>query len=81
VNHVRLPALGSGLLFLVFFPSILEQGAPDYGKASGQNLAPYLDNWLFVTFILFGLSFAVWLIRTVAALLRPIRGGTPAPRK
>lgn len=79
VNHVRLPALGSGLLFLVFFPGILQQGAQDYAKATGQNQAPYMDNWLFVTCVLFGLSFAVWLVRTVVALLRRDGGGAPAP--
>ena len=63
----------------MFFPGILEQGAQDYAKATGQNQAPYLDNWLFVTCVLFGLSVAVWLIRTVVALLRRTGGSAPAP--
>lgn len=68
VNYLRLPALGSGLLFLVFFPGILEQGAQDYAKATGENQDPYLGNWLLVTTVLFGLSAIVWVIRALLAL-------------
>ena len=70
VNYLRLPALGSGLVFLVFSPSILEQGARDFAKASGQSQDPYLGNWLLVTAVLFGLSLVVWMIRTLLAYLR-----------
>lgn len=70
VNYLRLPALGSGLVFLVFFPGILEHGAQDYAKATGQDQDPYLGNWLLVTAVLFGLSLAVWLVRTLLAHLR-----------
>ena len=70
VNYLRLPALGSGLVFLVFFPGILEHGAQDYAKATGQNQDPYLGNWLLVTAVLFGLSLVVWLVRTLVAHLR-----------
>lgn len=70
VNYLRLPALGSGLLFLVFFPGILEHGAQDYAKATGQTQDPYLGNWLLVTTVLFGLSLAVWFVKTLLAHLR-----------
>jgi len=65
VNYVRVPALLSGLLLLVFFPLILRRSEPAYGAASGLNEAPYLARWL----LLSGAGFAV------SAVLFAVRAG------
>ncbi len=56
VNYLRVPVLTSGLLFLVFFPGIIAQGASTYLAATGQTQAPFLGRWLLLTAIAFALS-------------------------
>jgi len=56
VNYLRVPVLASGLLFLVFFPGIITQGASTYLAATGQTQAPILGRWLLFTAIAFALS-------------------------
>jgi hypothetical protein len=63
VNHIRIPTLGAGLLFLLFFPGILKQGASTYLAATGQTQQPYLQRWLLLTAALFGLSALTYTIR------------------
>ncbi|MEV4118576.1 hypothetical protein [Micromonospora sp. NPDC049645] len=56
LNHVRVPALAAGLLFLVYLPGILRQGRETYLAATGQNQHPYLARWLALTATLFLVS-------------------------
>ncbi|TDC33602.1 hypothetical protein E1211_18925 [Micromonospora sp. 15K316] len=63
LNHVRLPALGAGLLFLVYLPGVLGWGADTYRAATGQERTPFLGRWLAVSGALFLLSAVVWVIR------------------
>jgi hypothetical protein len=63
VNHVRVPALMSGLLLLVYFPLILGSSGAEYYKATGHHLHGYLRNWLLITAALFVGSAAVYGIR------------------
>ncbi len=56
INYVRIPALASGLLLLVFFPGIIAQGATTYLAATGQTQGPFLRRWLLLTAIAFALS-------------------------
>jgi hypothetical protein len=56
LNHIRVPALASGLLFLVFLPGILRQGQATYAAATGQDQQPYLGRWLGLSCALFILS-------------------------
>ncbi len=56
VNYLRLPMLGTGLLFLLFFPGIIEQGRQTYLDATGQTQEPYLSRWLLLTAAMFALS-------------------------
>lgn len=65
-NHVRIPALGSGLMFLVFLPGIARQGAPTYLAATGQTQQPFLGRWLLLTAAMFGASAVVYLLRLAA---------------
>lgn len=49
VNYIRVPVLASGLLFLLFFPGIVEQGKGSYLTATGQTQEPFLGRWLWLT--------------------------------
>ena len=70
LNHVRIPALASGLLFLLFFPGILQQGASSYQAATGQTQDPFLERWLVLTVAAFLLSALVYAARLRRAKTR-----------
>jgi hypothetical protein len=61
VNYVRVPALLSGLLFLLFFPPILGRNDGSFARVAGEEPSGYLERWLIVTAILFagGLALSV----------------------
>ena len=63
VNHVRVPALISGLLLLVFFPAISGTGEPSFQRVSGLTYDGYLGRWLLITAALFAISGALYLLR------------------
>jgi hypothetical protein len=74
LNHLRVPALAAGLLFLVFLPGILRQGRDTYLAATGQDQQPYLGRWLVISaalFLLSGLWYAVTLLRRQRTGARP----------
>ncbi len=52
INYLRVPAVLSGLLFLVFAPLILRL-PPGFGRITGRPVTPYLSHWLLVTAALF----------------------------
>jgi hypothetical protein len=62
-NYVRIPALGAGLLFLMFFPGIIRQGAARYHTSTGQTQAPFLERWLLLTAAMFAISAVIYAIR------------------
>jgi hypothetical protein len=62
IAYVRIPAMLSALLFVVFFPLILGTGVSTYRAASGHRPSGYLDRWLIATAVLFlgaGLAYAL----------------------
>jgi hypothetical protein len=63
INHIRAPALISGMLLLVYFPLILGAAGPEYHKATGHHLQGYLRNWLLITAVLFLGSAVVYGVR------------------
>jgi len=63
VNFLRVPALLSGLLFLVFAPGILRRSEGAYGRASGLDQSPYLGRWLLLTAALFLGSAVLYAVR------------------
>ncbi|HEX5401301.1 MAG TPA: hypothetical protein VFX16_03255 [Pseudonocardiaceae bacterium] len=76
LNHVRVPALGTILLLLLFLPGIIRQGARTYLNATGQTQEPFLGRWLLLTAAMFTISALVyairaWRARTRAAKVRP----------
>ncbi|MDQ3609025.1 MAG: hypothetical protein M3459_09010 [Actinomycetota bacterium] len=69
VNHVRVPALISALLFLMFVPLICSLAPASYAGASGLQPTPYLERWLGITAVLFlasGLLYALRARRSAA---------------
>lgn len=67
LNYLRVPALGTGLLFLVFLPGIIRQGASTYHAATGQTQQPFLGRFLLLTAALFMLSAIAYAVRLRAA--------------
>jgi len=65
VNHVRIPVLGAGLSLLMFLPGIIRQGTETHLSASGLDQDPYRQNWVWLTVGLFGVSAAIWVLRTL----------------
>jgi hypothetical protein len=66
LNHLRFPALTSGLLLLVWFPLVAAQGERSFMRASGLSKDVYLERWLLLSaalFVLSGLIFAVRVLR------------------
>ena len=62
-NHVRVPALLSGLLLLMFWPIITQHSEGSYSFASGLDQDVYLGRWLAITVALFGVSGLLFLVR------------------
>lgn len=60
VNHVRVPALLSLLLLMVFFPLILRL-PPRFEAITATSTGVYLERWLGLSVALFALSGGVWL--------------------
>jgi hypothetical protein len=79
LNHLRFPALLSGLLLLVWYPLILGPGERTFSRVSGLSKDVYLERWLVLTASLFALSALVLLIRLPG--LRRTRAGQPAARR
>ncbi|MDQ3599967.1 MAG: hypothetical protein M3408_01665 [Actinomycetota bacterium] len=66
----RVPVLGSGLLLLVFFPVIVQQGEQTYVAATGLTMDPYLERWLLLSgamFLISALGYALRLARARGA--------------
>ncbi len=79
VNYIRLPVMASGLLFLVFFPGIIEQGKGAYHRATGLTQAPFLDRWLLLTAVLFGASALAYGTRLLLVRRRSIARDLSSP--
>jgi len=78
VNYLRLPAMASGLLLLMFFPGIIQQGKDSYVRATGLTQAPYLERWLLLTGACFAASALVYAVRMVTTARRRARVDQPA---
>jgi hypothetical protein len=63
INYLRVPALLSGLLLLVFFPLILGEADGYYLRASGHHVEGYARNWLLITACLFTISAISYSVR------------------
>jgi hypothetical protein len=63
LNHLRAPALASGLLLLVWFPLIAEEAPRTYLRATGLDVDVYLERWVLATAVLFGGSALLFALR------------------
>jgi hypothetical protein len=74
LQHVRIPAVVSGALLLVWFPRILDRQPQNYVNALGHAPPDYLGRWLAITA-------GVALVSAAAYAARRVRGTAPgAPR-
>lgn len=67
INHIRTPALISGVLLLVYFPTILGLTDANYLAATGHHPAGYARNWFEITGVLFAASALLYAIRVMRA--------------
>ena len=63
LNYLRIPAVVSTLLLLVWSPLILRTSDTAYHAASGLSAQPFLPRWLAVTAVLFAISAATLAVR------------------
>lgn len=63
INHVRVPLGLSALMFLVFFPAILERAEGNFQRVSGVPWDGHLERWLLVSFALFAGSAVLYAVR------------------
>ncbi len=75
--YVRVPAMLSGLLLLVWFPLISGMTARRYRSATGLSPDGFLTRWLLITAVLFGGS-ALLLVLRVLRVRRAAKHRPPA---
>jgi hypothetical protein len=63
INHLRAPALISGVLLLVYAPEIFGLGDRPYYNATGHHLEGYVRNWLLISVALFLGSALIYAVR------------------
>lgn len=63
INHVRVPAVLSGVALLISFPLVLRHSEPAYHTATGLTEQPYLGRWLLLTTLAFSASALAYLVR------------------
>ena len=63
LNHLRVPALLSGLLLLVWYPLIAAKGERSFMRVSGLSKDVYFGRWLLITAVLFGGSALLFALR------------------
>ena len=73
VNYLRVPAILSGLLLLVYFPLILGKSNGNYLRATAHPAEGYARNWLLITAVLFAGSALLYALR--------LRGRTTGGRR
>jgi len=75
-NHLRVPALGSLLLLVVFLPQISGQGDGGFTNASGLAPGPYGLRWVVLSAVLFACSAVLYAAR-VGLAGRDLGPGSP----
>ncbi|MFB7781111.1 hypothetical protein ACFY0N_36750 [Streptomyces vinaceus] len=79
VNYFRVPGFIAGVLFLVWWPLILQQGG-HYTASTALSADGFLARWLLITAALFISSAATWLVRSWLRL-RPSRERARAQKR
>ena len=73
INHIRAPAVISGVLLIIYAPLISGKADAGYFQASGHHLEGYLRNWLLISVILFVGSGLIYALRLRRALVKARR--------
>jgi hypothetical protein len=76
INHIRAPALISGLLLIIYFPFISRKADASYFKVSGHHIEGYLRNWLLISVLLFLGSGAIYALRVLRVRRAVVKGRT-----
>ena len=63
INHIRVPVVMAGVMFLVYFPLILGDGRENYVADTGHDPPDFLARWLLICAILFGVSALTYAAR------------------
>jgi hypothetical protein len=63
INHIRVPTVMAGVMFLVYFPLILGDGRENYLNDVGHGPPDFLARWLLICAVLFGASALAYAIR------------------
>jgi hypothetical protein len=63
LNHLRVPALLSGLLLLVWYPLIAGPADRGFMRLTGMSKDVYLERWLLLSAVLFAVSAGVFALR------------------
>jgi hypothetical protein len=63
LNHLRIPAMLSMLLLVVWFPLIARRGEGSFATNTGVEQPDHLARWLAVSGALFAISVAAWVVR------------------
>lgn len=63
INHVRVPAMVAGVMFLVYFPLILGDGRENYVNDVGHGPPDFLARWMLICALLFGASALAYAVR------------------
>ena len=79
--YLRIPAILSGLLLLVFFPVVFGLGSGTERSASGIRESGYLARWLLVTGVMFALAATVYAVASARARRRTRATGPPPKRR
>jgi len=70
LNHLRAPVALAGLLFLLFWPSILQKAEPGFLTNVDYGTDPFPDRWIWASVVLVGVSLVL-----LAVSLARRRGG------
>ncbi|MGH2869369.1 MAG: hypothetical protein ACRDQH_09470 [Pseudonocardiaceae bacterium] len=79
-GYIRIPALLSVLLLVVFLPVILGQGTQSELSASGIAERGYLARWLLACGVMFAISGAAYAVATARVSRRGARANSTMPR-
>jgi hypothetical protein len=63
LNHLRVPALLSGLLLLVWYPLVAGPAERGFTRTTGLSKDVYLERWLLLSAALFVISGIVFAVR------------------
>lgn len=74
LNYLRVPLIAVALMFGLFFPGILGQGASTYLDATGQTQDPFLRRWLLLSAVVFGVAAVAYVLRLLTHRRGPSTG-------